>query len=179
MASSSHRRGCFAFVLPQLLFGLVGSFIGLASKLVRTAGGMRGFWNGVVEGEFSMPAARVGPEILVVLVAIVFAVLCVVLYAFTLNGLLGVFVGFLGGVVAAGLYDVVRLRGTLEADDPFVIKRVAGYGSIAALVLALIVLAQADVVEAAGTFYASGILLWSFGAIVGIPIFLVRRSRAR
>jgi len=176
---ATHRRGCFAFVASQLLFGFVGAFIGIGHRCMTAAGSFAEFWDKVLDGSYSMPAARIGPEFLVIVVGIIFAAFVILLFAFTLQGILAGFVGWLGGVVAGGLYDLIRLRGKLAPDDPFIIKRVAGYGSVVGLVLSLMVLRDAPLATAAGVFCATGFILHSFGAVIGVIVFLVRRRRGR
>lgn len=162
------------FVLPQVFFGFIGAFIGVANALVKAWEARGGLWDAVLDGKGALPAARIGPEILVIFVAVIFVIVSIVLFTATVNGVLGGFVGWLGGVVFAGLYDLVRLRGPLQKDF-FVVKRFAGFGSALALVLAIVALFSGPLRDAAGVFCVTGILLWSFGAIVGCVIYFLRR----
>lgn len=163
------------FVLPQLLFGFIGAFIGVTNALVKAWEHRGGVWDAVLEGRASaLPAARIGPEILVIILGVVFVIVLAALFMFTLNGLVAGFVGWLGGVVFGGLYDVVRLRGPLQKDF-FVVKRFAGYGSVLAVLLTILASFSMGLRDTAGVFCVSGFFLWMFGAIVGFVVYFVRR----
>lgn len=157
------------WILPQLLFGFLGAGIGLVHALAKNWGGPQGLWQAVMEGKGALPAARIGPEILVFLLGILFAAVLVALFLFTLNGLMGAFVGGLGGLVFAGLYDLASKKAPR-------IKRIAGVGSLLALVFSVFASFQMPLNEAAGIFCVTGFFLYCAGWVVGALVHLIRPS---